>query len=143
MTPLNNKILYEVLPDSEQPQKSVFAPDMDKLKKCRVLDIGSEVKWVKTGDVITVYINDMNRYDDKKGYCIERSVIFREDYPQVGKVHITDIEENPLSQFTKARVIQSSANDIYKDDHVYFKNGQTFVLPDNTEIISETQIYFK
>ena len=113
------------------------------LKKAEVLEVGSNVIHVKTGDIIEVYVNTMVMISKDEGFCSERDVIFTNSLPPEGKVHIKNPSKKPLSPLTEAEVVNSNAKEIEKGDVVYFKSGQSHILPDNSEIISETQIYHK
>jgi hypothetical protein len=143
MEALNNKILYKVLDDEHQPKKTIFTPNADLLKYAEVINTGEKVEFVKQGDIISIYVHDMNRIDSELGFCSDRSVIFKNSIPQKGKIHITNIENNPMTSFSKAEVIESNSDDVNKGDIIYFKEGQAHILPDHTEIISETQVYYK
>ena len=142
MKVLNNKIYFELLEDSEQPQKTIFQPNADMLKLCRVIDVGQNVEYVSEGDIITIYVTSISMLDSTKGLCTERDVIFNNSIPQKGKVHIGQQKNNELSVFKSGKVLSSNSQDIEKNDEVYYKPGQSHVLPDNTEIISETQIFY-
>ena len=139
---LNTKIHFELLPESDQPQKTVFQPNMDVLKIGKVLDIGHKVEKVKKGDFITLHINNISKYIQNDYFCNERDVIFINGYPQEGKVQITEQEDINMTSFKKARVLKSSTNDIKDNEKVFYKDGQFLELPDHTKILSETQIYF-
>lgn len=143
--PLNTKIYFELLPDSEQPQKTFMNSELDKIKLCKVLKTGNKVSnFVKEEDIITVPVHAITMmYKETKGFCSERDVIFSNSYPVEGKVHIKNQERIELNNLNKAIVIKSSSQDIDDEDEIFYKNGQSLVLPDHTEIISESQIYFK
>jgi exosome complex RNA-binding protein Csl4 len=143
MEALNNKILYKVLDEEYQPKKNIFTPNADLLKYAEVISIGEKVEFVKKGDIISIYVHDMNRVDSEVGFCSDRSVIFKNGIPQKGKIHITNIENNPMNSFSKGEVIKSNSDDVEPGDIIYFKSGQSHILPDHTEIISETQVYYK
>jgi hypothetical protein len=139
---LNSKIFFEVLPDKDQPQKSPFSPNADLMKYAKVLDIGHKVEWVEIGDVIKLYVNTMFMIEKNKGFCSERDVIFRNSIPPKGKVHIKDQIKDTMSPLKNAKVIQSNSEDIISNDTIGYRDGQSLILPDGTEIISETQIYY-
>lgn len=139
---LNTKIYFQLLPESEQPQKTVFQPNMDVLKIGQVIDVGHKVEKVKKGDFITLHINNISKYIQNDCFCNERDVIFINGYPQEGKVQITEQEDMNMTSFKKARVLKSSSNDIKDNEKVFYKDGQFLELPDHTKILSETQIYF-
>lgn len=143
MEPLNTKILYELLDDALQPQKTIFTPNADMMKLATVLSVGHKVEFVKPDDIISVYIHDMNRIDNKLGFCSERSVIFKNGIPQEGKIHVKNPTREKMSSLTKAEVIESNSEDVKSGDIIYYKEGQCLELPDSTEIISETQVYYK
>ena len=139
---LNNKVYFELLPESEQPKKTIFQPNMDILKIGRVIDVGHRVENIKKGDKITLHINNISKYIGNECFCNDRDVIFINGYPQDGRVQITEVEDISMSSFKKARVIKSSTEDIQDNSNVYYKDGQFLELPDHTKILSETQIYF-
>lgn len=143
MKALNNKILYKVLEDEKQPQKSMFSPNADMLKHVEVISIGHKVEFLSVGDIATLYVNDMYRFDNELGFCSDRSVLFKNGVPQEGKVHIKNQESIELSSFGKAEVIESNSSDVKKGDIIYYRKGQSHILPDHTEIISESQVYYK
>lgn len=143
MKAVNNKILYELLPEEDQPKKTIFSPGMDMLKRLRVLDKGSKVDDINVGDIITVYVHDMNQISSERGFCNSTSVIFTNDIPPKGTVHVNNINKESLSNFANGDVIQSNSEDIQKEDKIYFKQDKAHILPDNTEIISERQIFYK
>lgn len=138
----NSKILFELLPDKDQPKKTALRPNADLMKHGKVLDIGSKVEDVSIGDIITLYVTTMFMIEKNKGFCSERDVIFTNDIPQKGKVHIHRQSKKPLQKFSNAEVVNSNAADVEKGETVYYREGQSMVLPDHTEIISETQIYY-
>lgn len=140
--PLNNKLMIELLEDSKQPQKTIFSPNADMIKIGKVLSKGKSVDIVKEGDTVHVYTNNLTMFDSRKGFCSQRDLLFVNEYPQEGKVHITEQTTVPMSSFTSGVVIKSSSEDIQDEDKVFYKKGQSHVLPDNTEIISESQIYY-
>ena len=69
MIVLNNKIYLELLEDDLQPKKTFLNTNADLLKYCKVLDVGNSVLDVKTGDIITLYVININFIDSKKGFC--------------------------------------------------------------------------
>ena len=84
------------------------------LTKAKVLDLGNEVlEYIKKDDIITISKSD---------------------------IHI--IKENII--FDKGNVIKSSCSDIKSDEIIgYIKGKGGLILPDYTEVISKSQIYFK
>ena len=56
MKVLNNKVYFELLDDSQQPQKTIFQPNADMLKLGRVIDVGQKVEYISEGDIITIYV---------------------------------------------------------------------------------------
>lgn len=142
MKVLNNKVYFELLDDSQQPQKTIFQPNADMLKLGRVIDVGQKVEYISEGDIITIYITSISMLDSTKGLCNDRDIIFNNSVPQKGKVHIGEQKNNKLSVFNSAKVLSSNSPDIQNEEEVYYKSGQSHVLPDNTEIISESQIFY-
>lgn len=143
MKVLNTKIYLELLPDDDQPKRTILKPDAEMMKHYRVLDVGHRVEIVKKDDIVTTYVNNVMMLDTSKGLCSERDIVFINHSPQPGKINITDQSKVPLTGFKSGRVLSSGVDDISKDDRVYYKPGQSHVLPDHTELISETNIYFK
>ena len=143
MKPLNTKIYFKLLPEDQQPKKSVFIPDAEMLKFVEVLDVGHGVSKIKQGDILTVYITTIQMLTQSEGFCIEREVIFINNYPQENKIHINGQVKKGMSVFKQANVLASSSQDIDDNDIIYFKDGQTHILPDGSEIISESQVYYK
>lgn len=141
--PLNNKVYFELLPDSEQPQKTIFQPTADMMKIARVISNGHKVDIVYPGQKIWIYVNNIISMNDNKGFCVDRDIIFIDEYPQPGKVHIFGQSSTPLSSLESSKVLKSSSEDIENGDTVHYRKGQSHVLPDNTEIISESQIFYK
>lgn len=141
--PLNNKIYFELLPDLEQPQKTIFQPTADMMKLAKVIEVGNKVEVVNKGQEITLYVNNIIPLEGKKGFCIERDIIFIDTYPQPGKVHIDGQSNTPMASLESSSVIRSSSEGIEDGDIIYYKKGQAHVLPDNSEIISESQIFYK
>lgn len=139
----NNKIYFELLPESEQPVKSIYAPTGDMMKLGKVLDTGHKVEIAKKGDIIQIYFTTMILLNPKEAFCSDRDVIFVNDIPQKGKIHINKQSKESLSLLNSSIVINSNSDDIQKNDKIYYKKGQGHILPDNTEIISETQVYYK
>lgn len=142
MRVLNNKIYFELLPPDAQPQKTIFNPTADMLKLAKVIDVGCKVEEVRKDDIITLYEISIKNLGDGTGFCSERDVIFSNSIPQKNKVHIRNQEKVDLSMLNKATVINSNCEDISKDETVFYINGQSHILPDNTEIISESQIFY-
>jgi uncharacterized protein YfaT (DUF1175 family) len=42
-----------------------------------------------------------------------------------------------------AEVVNSNVEDVQPGDQIFYRHGQSHILPDNSEILSETQIYHK
>lgn len=143
MIVLNNKVYFELLDDSKQPKKTIFTPNAEMLKHAKVISVGSKVEEIKEEDIITLYVNHINMIDEKEGLCSDRDPVFINYYPRKDKINASLEEKSSLTPFTKAKVISSSCNDIKDGDTVYIKSGQGHILPDNTELISESQIYYK
>lgn len=142
--PLNTKIYFKLLPENQQPRKTLIAPDGDILKKATVISVGEEVAQVVKGDIITIYGYDCIRLDSDKGVTNERSVLFKNEIPLKNKTHIIEMDDiETLNVLSKAKVIATSTKDIDREDIVYFKKGTGLILPDKTEIISDSQIFFK
>ena len=112
MIVLNNKIYLELLDDELQPKKTFLNTDADLLKYCNVLDVGSNVYEVKKGDIITLYVININFIDSKKGFCSDRDVIFINNRPKEKKVHINSQQKEKYGILYKASVISSNSNDI-------------------------------
>lgn len=142
MNVVNNKIYFDLLVESEQDQKTIFTPNADMMKYALVLDVGHKVEWVKKGDVIKLYVNTMFMTEKGKGFCAERDVIFCNQIPQKGKVHIKEQTKDKITSLKTAKVINANCDDIQTDDIIAYRDGQSLILPDNTEIVSETQIYY-
>lgn len=142
MKALNDKIYFELLDDSEQPKKSTFRPNMDMLKYAKVLDVGQNTKWVKQNDIITLYYMSIVILKNNEGFCSEREVLLSNGIPPERKVLISHLSRETLSNFNKASVLESNSEDISKGDIIFYKQGSSHLLPDNTEIINENQIYY-
>lgn len=143
MKPLNNKIFFELLDEKYQPKKSILVPDGDILKKAKVLDIGDKVTNIKKGDEIVLYVNDIRGIGDRKGYCNDTNPIFINDKPQPNKTHISKISSDNLTKFDNGKVISSTDNNLKKNDIIGYIKENGLILPDSSEIISDTQIFFK
>lgn len=143
MKPLNNKIFFELLDEKHQPKKSILVPDGDILKKAKVLDVGNKVTNIKKGDEIVLYVNDIRGIGDRKGYCNDTNPIFINDKPQANKTHISKISSDNLTRFDNGKVISSTDDNLKKDDIIGYIKGNGLILPDSSEIISDTQIFFK
>lgn len=143
MRALNSKVMYTLLPDSEQPKRSVFNPDAENLKKCKVLSVGSKVENIKVDDIITLYIHDIRMAEENIGYCNDTNPIFINDKPQPNKTHIKTKKTNKISKFSKATVLSSTDKELKEGDEVGYIKGTGLELPDGTEIISDTQIFYK
>ena len=143
MIVLNNKIYLELLDDELQPKKTFLNTDADLLKYCNVLDVGNSVSDIKKDDIVTLYVININFIDSKKGFCSDRDVIFINNRPKEKKVHINNQQKEKYGILYKGTVLASSSNDIKDGDEIYYKHGQSHILPDNTEILSETQIFYK
>lgn len=139
---VNSKIYFEVLPEKDQDKKTVFTPNADMMKYAKVIDIGHKVEWVQSGDIIKLYVNTMFMTEKGKGFCAERDVIFCNQIPQKGKVHIKEQVKDKITSLKTAKVINANCEDIESGDTVAYRDGQSLILPDNTEIVSETQIYY-
>lgn len=142
MKVLNNKILMTILDDGHQPQKTIFSPNADMLKLFKIVDVGEKVELVKKGDIVTTYVNNVTLLNGDEYFCTERDILFINDYPQPGKIHLRGQVKEKLTLFNSAEVIKSSSGDIEDEDKVFYKAGQSHVLPDSTEIISESQVYY-
>lgn len=140
---LNNKILFELLSDDKQPQKTIFNTNATMLKLGRVVSVGDEVEKIKKGDIITVYVTTIFMLDGKMGFCSQRDIIFTNDIPAENKVHVKHQSKEDLSLFDSAIVVNSNSKNIDSGDKIFFRKGQSHILPDNTEIISDSQIYYK
>ena len=142
MRPVNNKILFDLLPDYEQPRKTVFSPDADTMKVARVISTGPEVTQdIKKDLKITFYVHGSRMLDSRTGVISDRDVVFVDDRPRPGKVHVTEQETKSMSSLGTARVISSGSKDISDREEIFYSPGQSLQLPDGTEIISETQIF--
>ena len=140
---LNSKIKFKLLPDDDQPKKSVFKPNVDLIKLVKVEKIGTRVEDVEEGDILHLYVTSMFMIDSDTGFCSERDVIFCNEIPQKGKVHISEQSKKPMDVFSTAKVINANSEDVLQGDIIHYREGQSHLLPDNTEILSETQIYYK
>lgn len=140
---LNSKIKFKLLPDDDQPKKSVFKPNADLIKLVKVEKIGTRVEHVEEGDILHLYVTSMFMIDSDTGFCSERDVIFCNEIPQKGKVHISEQSKKPMDVFSTAKVINANSEDVLQGDIIHYREGQSHLLPDNTEILSETQIYYK
>lgn len=140
---LNNKIHFKLLSEDKQPKKTIFTPNAELLKHAEVLDVGKDVVEIKTNDVITLHVNAMNMLDSKEGFCTERDPIFVNYNPRIDKVQITETSKVNLTNFSEASVLKSSYSEVENGEKVYYKEGQSLILPDNTEIISKSQIFYK
>lgn len=143
MEPLFNKVLFELLPEDQQPKKSIFAPNGDSVKNAKVISVGETVTFIKKDDIIQLYANDIMGINSKLGYCIDTNAIFINRKPQPNKTHIRSKKSEELSKFNKADIISSSSSKLKEGDEIGFKKGNGLILPDGSEIISNTQIYFK
>ena len=143
MKPLNNKVYFEILSEDKQPKKSVFIPDAEMLKLAEVIDVGGSVTKVKKEDIITMYVTAISMLTSTTGFCSEREIIFINSYPQENKIHINSQVKQELTVFKKANVLKSSSKDIFDKEIIFYKDGQTHILPDGSEIISESQVYYK
>lgn len=141
--PLNSKVYFTLLPSDKQPKKTLISPDGDILKMGEILKVGNEVTELKEGDIITFYGNDFLRITEKEGVIADRSIIFVNSKPRKNKTHISELNSTELSTLNKARVISSDDNEIQEDDNIFYKKGASLILPDKTEIISNTQVFYK
>lgn len=137
----NNKIYFKLLDESLQPVKTILRPQADVIKLVEVLDVGHKVEIAKKGDILHLYVATMIITEYDKGFCSDRDVLFVNEIPQAGKVHITNQEKDPLNPLSTANVINSNSEGIDKNDKIYYRSGQSLILPDNTEILSDSQIY--
>lgn len=138
MKALFNKLILEKLPKEQEDE---WNPLYKVMIKAKVLSTGSEIDFVKDGDIVVLAESDLHMMDNKKGFAVDRSLIFINDYPQPGKIHITPLKKD-LNVFEKGVVVKSSVDPLLEGDEVgYVKGG--IVLPDYTEIISKSQVYFK
>jgi len=138
---VNNKVLYNLLPPEEQPQKLVLSPNADSLKIGKVLNVGETVTYIKQGDIITVYVNDLIKVEENTYICTDKQILFINNLPQPNKVQIEPIKSESLYKLKKAKVISSNDIEIKPDDTILFIPGQGVILPNHTEIISNTQIF--
>lgn len=140
---LNNKVHFILLPEDEQPKKTIFTPNAELLKFAKVLEVGKDVKDIFKDDIITIYVTSIQMINQNEGFCVDREPIFVNYRPRVDKVLITDIGKDSFNTLSKATVLLSSSDEINDNDIIYFKEGQSHILPDNTELISKSQIYYK
>ena len=143
MKVVNNKIHFRILEDELQPQKTIFNSNANLIKLVEVINVGEKVTIAKKKDILHLYVTNIFSIGDNEGFCSERDIIFINDIPQQGKVHIKNQNKEPMMILSNALVINSNSDDIDKDDKVFYKSGQSMILPDHTEIVSETQIYYK
>lgn len=143
MVALNNKISYILLPDEEQPNRTILNPDGDNLKKAKVVSVGSKVEHIKPDDIITLYTHDVRIAEENIGYCADTNPIFINEKPQPNKTHIRTKKVNKVSRFQKATVLSSTDKELNEGDEIGYVKGNGLILPDNTEIISDTQIFYK
>lgn len=139
--------MFELLPRDEQPKNTVLIPDADSMKKAKVLSVGFLVntEFIKVGDIITIYNNDIVRVSgtESVGFTTDRNILFADGFPQVNKTHISPLNREELSTLDKASVIKSWDDKLKEGDIIYYKKGNGLILPDRTEIISDSQIFFK
>ena len=135
--------MFELLPEDQQPKPTLLNPNADDLKKAKVLGVGCKVQYIKEYDVITLYNNDIMIVEDNTGYCTETNPIFINDKPQPNKTNILPENSLSISKFSKATVLTSTDPQLKKGDKVGYKKASGLVLPDQSEIISDTQIFFK
>lgn len=143
MKVVNNKIHFKILEEEFQPQKTIFNSNADLIKLVEVINVGEKVTIAKKKDILQLYVNNIFSIGNNEGFCSERDVIFINNIPQEGKVHIKNQSKEPMEILNNALVVNSNSNDIEKNDKVFYKSGQSMILPDHTEIVSETQIYYK
>lgn len=142
--PVHNKLYLELLPDSEQPERTIFNQDAELMKHYEVIAKGSTVsEEIEVGDIVTCYINHVRMIDFHKGFCTDRDPIFIDGSPRTGKVVIKNPQREGLTLFNRAEVVKSSSKDVDEACDVIYLPGQGHILPDGTEIISETQIVAK
>lgn len=140
---LSDKLLVRLLPEDLQPKKTIFHSTMDMLKKVEVIKKGDNTKWINEGDVVTLYVNSLYNIEDDLFFCVEREVILINDKPQPGKIHIKNPTKISMTALHEAEVVSSNDVELIKGDTLIFKKGQSLVLPDHTEIISESQAFAK
>lgn len=143
MIALNNKVKFELLPEDRQPKPTVLNPNADALKLAIVLSVGHKVENIKEGDTITLYNNDVMIFEDKIGYCVDSNPIFINDRPQPNKTNILPEKATTISKFSKATVLSSTDKNLNAGDKVGYKDGNGLKLPDESLIVSDTQIFFK
>jgi hypothetical protein len=143
MAILNNKIFFELLHEDDQPKKTIFTPNADLLKHARVIEVGHQVERPKESDIITLPVTTMIMTEKSKGFCSERDVIFVNGIPSEGKIHINKQSKEGITLLLNANVISSNSSDVQKGDTIFYREGQSMQLPDNTEIISEKSVYYK
>lgn len=142
MKVLGDKILYELLPIDEQPKSSIFQPNMDMLKRGRVIKVGKDCKEICEGDVITFYVNHMRVLDKDLGFLMERDVIFINEVVREGKVELRPMGHKHLTNFDLGEVVSSGYDEVSKGAVVGYQKGQSHILPNNNEILSKTQIFY-
>lgn len=145
MAIVNNKVLFVLLPEKDQPQKTIFTPHADIWKHAKVMEVGHKVEIAKEKDIITVYVSTMVMIEKNIGICSDRDIIFINGIPTEGKVQINQQSKSDsgLSILKSANVVSSNSGDISPGNKVFYKEGKSHELPDNTEIILESQIYYK
>ena len=140
MIPVGNKLIVEIINSDEDDWNPLYKI----LTKAKVLDLGNEVlKYIKKDDIITISKSDIHILKENIGFCVDRNIIFINDYPHEDKVHINPCKKE-IDIFDKGNVIKSSCSDIKSDEIIgYIKGKGGLILPDYTEVISKSQIYFK
>ncbi|MDR1019007.1 MAG: hypothetical protein LBM02_09955 [Lachnospiraceae bacterium] len=141
--PLNNKILFRLLPEEQQPKKTILVPDGDVLKKAEVIEVGEKVVNIQKGDEIVLYVNDIRGIGDGIGFCADSNPIFINERPQPNKTHISHVTlDDNLTKFNNGKVISTTDHNLNKEDIVGYVKGAGLILPDGTEIISDNQIFY-
>lgn len=141
MRALNNKLIIEVLPESEQYEKDIFSRGGNVLRKCKVIDAGDKVVNVKVGDIISLYFHDILHYENHS-YCGENNVLFINDIPPDNRVHLIKTKSG-LSTLQEARVISTMDENLKKDDVVLYNDRTGLTLPDGSTIVGNSQVYSK
>lgn len=140
MKVLNNKILFELIPQKDLNLRQMMENPSGTLEYGKVIQVGKLVEDIKKGDVITIYTNDVRKYDGKC-FCSENSVLFVNDNSRNGRTHLKNPKQT-VSKFTKATVVSTTEDGIKKGDDVIFMG--TFIdLPDGSKILNNSQIFSK
>lgn len=140
MKVLNNKVLFELIPQKNLDIKQMMQNPSGVLEYGKVLQVGSKVEDIKKGDIITVYSNDIRKYDGKC-FCGENSVLFVNNNSRNGRTHLKN-PKSTVSQFTKATVESTTEEGLEKGDEVIYLG--TFIdLPDGSKLLNNSQIFSK